>query len=402
MLATPYLNPYLRPILRDGVVLFDNGITQALDPLSPLEVEVVRALWWPPAAPIKLADVCSKRGEEAVLRAIQKLERTLYVFPNAQVCEAVFDKVLDDALASAPFVDQVELTNVCPMRCGFCPRGIPNRVTRPTGYMDLALFERLLEQLPAGQARYRWMEMHHLGESLLHPRVVEFFEAAARRGVPTELSANPSLLSPELSTRLLRTGIKRFVLAVDGVDDATMAAVRGPRARYGEAERNVEALLREAASLDSPPMVVLQMLTLHRNRHQRHAFLARWGRTGFPFVRAYVKPLEGPDPDLDPSEGSQQSYLCTYPWRSVVVLWDGRVVPCCHDADARYVLGDLRTQTLEEIWQGPQAQLLRASHRMGAFAPGHLCAGCGWSRRRFAAEMMRRHPDKAVENPLQW
>jgi radical SAM protein with 4Fe4S-binding SPASM domain len=186
------------------------------------------------------------------------------------------------------------------------------------------------------------------------------------------------------------------------VDDATMTAVRGPRARYGEAERNIEALLREAALLDSPPRVVLQMLTLHRNRHQRHAFLARWGRTGFPFVQAYVKPLEGPDPDLDPSEGTQQSYLCTYPWRSVVVLWDGRVVPCCHDADALYVLGDLQTETLEEIWQGPRAQLLRASHRMGAFAPGHLCGGCGWSRRRFAAEMMRRHPDKAVDNPLQW
>ena len=41
-----------------------------------------------------------------------------------------------------PFVDQIELTNRCPMRCGFCPRGVPGRMQRPLGFMDVALFER--------------------------------------------------------------------------------------------------------------------------------------------------------------------------------------------------------------------------------------------------------------------
>lgn len=402
MLAAPYLNPYLRPVLRDGMVLFDNGITQALDHLSPLESEVLRALWWAPAAPIKLNDLCGKRGEAAVARALSRLRDALYVFPSAEACEAIFDRVLDDGLPDTPFIDQVELTNVCPMRCGFCPRGIPERMTRPTGLMELSLFERLLDQLNPGQGTYRWMEMHHLGESLIHPQVARFFEVAAERGVPTELSANPSLLSPDLSTQLVRAGIKRLVLAVDGMDDATLTAVRGPRALYSVAERNIEALLQAAAKRPDPPQVVLQMLSLHRNRHQREAFLTRWGRTGLPFVKAYVKPLEGPDPDLGKPVGAKVNYLCTYPWRSVVVLWDGRVVPCCRDANADYVLGNLQTETLQAIWNGPRAQLLRASHRMGAFAPGHLCEGCEWSRRRFASDMMLRHPDRAVENPLQW
>lgn len=402
MLAAPYLNPYLRPVRRDGVVLFDNGITQALDPLPPLEAEVLRALWWAPAAALKLAELCRVRGDDAVTRALERLEHGLYVFPNAEVCEAVFDQLLDDELQDRPFVDQVELTNACPMRCGFCPRGVPGRMTRPQGFMELSLFERLLEQLHPGQARYRWMEMHHLGESLTHRSVDRFFDVAAAHGIPTELSANPSLLTPDLSRRLLRAGIRRFVLAVDGIDDATMTAIRGPRAVYANAERNIEALIIEAAKQDQPPIVVLQMLTLHRNRDQRAAFLARWGKTGYSFVRAYVKPLEGPDPDLGNSVEKQQSYLCTYPWRSVVVLWDGRVVPCCRDADAQYVLGDLKRETLAEIWAGPRAQLLRASHRMGVFAAGHPCEGCPWSRRRFAADMMLRHPDDAVDNPLQW
>ena len=49
--------------------------------------------------------------------------------------------------------------------------------------------------------RYRPLELHHLGESLLHPQVDEFVARASARGLPTELSVNPSLLTP---TRALR------------------------------------------------------------------------------------------------------------------------------------------------------------------------------------------------------
>jgi hypothetical protein len=44
---------------------------------------------------------------------------------------------------------------------------------------------------------------------------------------------------------------------------------------------------------------------------------------------------------------------CYRLWLTFTVLWDGRVSLCCADFDGRNVLGDLRTSTIQEIWNSP-------------------------------------------------
>ena len=273
---------------------------------------------------------------------------------------------------------------------------------RPTGKMDFALFERLLDQLHPDQARWRPLELHHLGESLVHPEVDRFIAAASRRGLPTEMSCNPSMLANDLPMRLIDAGVRRIVISLDGIDNETLMAIRGPAARYDRAERHLDTLIGYASTKPDPPEIVIQMIDLHRNRHQRAGFLARWNRSGLPFVRAYVKNLDGPDPDTGKGTETPVSYLCSYPWRSVVVLWDGRVVPCCRDSDAALVLGDLNHQSLEEIWAGEEVKKLRTQLKAEAIPCGHLCDGCAWGRPAFAKSMATRHPDNVKEEPLYW
>ncbi|MGC4121202.1 MAG: SPASM domain-containing protein [Myxococcales bacterium] len=236
----------------------------------------------------------------------------------------------------------------------------------------------------------------------MHPDLDRFVAAATARGLPSELSVNPSLLEPELGRRLLEAGLRRLVCSLDGMDDATSTAIRGPAASYEKAARNLDALLERVAQMKAPPVVVIQMLDLSRNAHQRTAFLARWGTTGLANVHAVVKDLGGDDPDLGRPTSTPTVFLCTYPWRSLTVLWDGRVVPCCHDDDGRLVLGDLKQQSLVEIWRGPKVAELRVRHRSGQLPAGHLCRDCGWRREKFAGAMRQRHPDRAREHPYQW
>ncbi len=396
-----FLSPYLRPILQRTDLLFDNAVSEGLDRLDDVEEAVVAALWDPVAAPGELLRVRAERGLEATQRALESLHDKRIVFRDAHECEQALDAAMDTGIPDVPFIDQVELTSFCPMRCGFCPRGVEGRMTRPRGYMDLGLFRSLLSQMHPWQARYRTLELHHLGESLMHPQVDRFVAAATERGVPTELALNPSLLTPELGHRLLEAGIRRLVISLDGMDDEVLTGLRGPAASYAKAERNLDALLSELAHRRDPATVVIQMIALSRNLHQREAFLRRWGSLGAPWVRAFIKPLEGPDPDTL-EQRPAPAYLCNYPWRSVVVLWDGRVVPCCRDDDARLVLGDLTSERLRDIWHGVCATALRGVHKTDRFDGPHLCEECAWRRHNFAAAMAERHPSRARDNPLQW
>jgi len=438
----PVVSPYLTAVVALDAAPSDSGY--AVDTglgvvrLEATERAVLRALWPLPGerpdGPVAaLGEVAEQVGAPRLAAALHSLHRQGILHANRAQAEASFRSKLEAGLPGIPFLDHVELTNRCPFRCAFCERGRPGGVGRPQGLMDLGLFEGLLDQRNPAQRHYRGVELNHMGESLLHPELPAFVSACATRGLAAELSCNPTLLDPTLAKGLLDAGLRRIVVSMDAMDDPTLSAIRGPAARWAQAASNVDALLELLSGCSNPPAVVVQMLNLRRNRSQRESFLRRWGNTGLPTVQAYVKPLDGPDPGdgaadergHDKGKDSQRRWrtgdaltaparpdplqpgplraLCTFPWRSVVVLWDGQVVPCCRDARGKLVLGDLREQTLSEIWAGPRAVALRDLLASGAKPPGgHLCAQCPWSRQAFGAGLQQRHPDLARPDPLRW
>lgn len=406
-MALPFvLSRYLRPFVKSEASeqrLYDNGILGRVEVLSPVQEAVVEALWHDEHAEDQLAQLVCSQPRDVVQAALMDLYDRALVFESHALADAMFQRLRDERCPEVPFVDQIELTNHCPMRCGFCPRGIPGRMQRPTGFMDLALFQRLLSQLNPRQREDRPLELHHLGESLLHPQLPTFVALARAQGLQAELSVNPSLLTPDRMRALLDAGIARLVLSLDALNDQTLVQIRGPAARYSHAEANIAALLSEVAKRgDAAPQIVVQMIAQSANQHEQRAFVSRFNSTGLPTVRAYLKPLDGPDPCDRHAQTEPLSYLCTYPFRSVVVLWDGRVVPCCRDDDAHAVLGDLRQQTLAQIWSGPAARELRRHHRSGQFPDGHLCQSCAWSPAAFTRGHPSRHPARARPFPLQW
>ena len=52
---------------------------------------------------------------------------------------------------------------------------------------------------------------------------------------------------------------------------------------------------------------------------------------------------------------------CWRMWSSCVVTWDGIVVPCCFDKDAKHKLGDLKNQNFNELWESAKYQNFRQS-----------------------------------------
>ena len=61
-------------------------------------------------------------------------------------------------------------------------------------------------------------------------------------------------------------------------------------------------------------------------------------------------------------------------WLTFTVLWDGRVSLCCADFDGRHILGDLRTQTIAEVWNSPA---YRAARRLHLESGGpEICQSC--------------------------
>ena len=50
---------------------------------------------------------------------------------------------------------------------------------------------------------------------------------------------------------------------------------------------------------------------------------------------------------------------CWKLWHSCVVTWDGKVVPCCFDKDAKHQLGNLKEENFKSIWWNQNYQIFR-------------------------------------------
>jgi MoaA/NifB/PqqE/SkfB family radical SAM enzyme len=66
-------------------------------------------------------------------------------------------------------------------------------------------------------------------------------------------------------------------------------------------------------------------------------------------------------------------FTCSWPWSTIVLLCDGRLVCGCADPYGRRVLGDARRESVTAVWTGSSAQSLRADINAGG---SKFCGDC--------------------------
>ena len=67
-------------------------------------------------------------------------------------------------------------------------------------------------------------------------------------------------------------------------------------------------------------------------------------------------------------------FQCSWPWTTLVMLCDGRIVCGCADPYGRRVLGDVRTSSVEEVWRGT-ATITRLREDLNA-GGSKFCGDC--------------------------
>src|SRR5688572_6703536 len=66
-------------------------------------------------------------------------------------------------------------------------------------------------------------------------------------------------------------------------------------------------------------------------------------------------------------------FQCSWPWSTLVMLCDGRVVCGCADPYGRRVLGDARNGPLSDVWAGSTLRALREELNHGG---SKFCGDC--------------------------
>jgi radical SAM protein with 4Fe4S-binding SPASM domain len=68
--------------------------------------------------------------------------------------------------------------------------------------------------------------------------------------------------------------------------------------------------------------------------------------------------------------------ICDYPWRTMVILQNGLVVPCCMDYNGEQVVGDVKVDSIAGIWNGTAYRQMREKFKTQNYATYPVCLKC--------------------------
>lgn len=283
----------------------------------------------------------------------------------------------------------IEPTTSCNLRCPECPSGLRS-FTRATGMMNMGLFRKITDEV-ASHATY--MNFYFQGEPFLHPEITAMFAYASSKNLYTSTSTNAHYLDTNKAKEVVQSGLNRLIISIDGTTQDVYESYRvgGTLSKVIEGTRTVVNAKRELKS--STPQIVFQFLVVRPNEHQVNEVKALADELGVDEVvykSAQVYDYENGNP-LIPHNDAYSRYRktssgkwelknklenqCWRMWHSCVITWDGNVVPCCFDKDAKYKLGSLKEQPLRAVWnneayQNFRAQLLRGRNQID------ICTNC--------------------------
>ena len=271
----------------------------------------------------------------------------------------------------------VEITNVCNLRCAFCPG--TKRAPRTMSPDEFAL---VLEKL---RERVSYVYLHIMGEPLLHPRLGELLDIADARGMRVCITTNGTLIDRHddallHAPALYKISVSLHSIEENGGDPAAareyLESVWSFAARAAAKGVIVALRLWNEGAADSRNGVILEFLREKTGsadwpeprersfRLRENLYLEREAAFAWP--------------DLDADEVPTE--FCRALREQIGVLADGAAVPCCLDHEGDLALGNLFAQELGEILESPRAKAM-----VNGFScrkpPEPLCRRCGYAMR---------------------
>jgi MoaA/NifB/PqqE/SkfB family radical SAM enzyme len=290
-----------------------------------------------------------------------------------------------------PVVYNIETTNACNMRCEMCPR--TTMMTRPIETMQKDTFEKVINQLrPWSESEWSTWEkfvlekyeiskddvsenhfflyvipkvivLHGYGDPLLDKNIPEYVKMMTEKGLKSYFSCNPANTNLERTIETFENGLDYIKYSVESVDDLRHKEVRGQQSNFSESYQKIVKLLDVKAQRNLKTTIVITMINLNKSWQQEEFQKVKDAFKGMD-VYVYLKSQD--QMWYEDNKQSTQSIhwleFCQFPWSSMTIKSNGESVECVEDFNNEIILGDAKTQSLYDIWNGEKYKRFRQDH----------------------------------------
>jgi len=287
-----------------------------------------------------------------------------------------------------PITFSVEPTNFCNLECPECPSGL-GALTRPLGLLKFEKFKEVIDQI-YGDCFY--IQLFFQGEPYINKELPQMIKYAQSKNIYVSISTNGLLINEKKVDLILDNAPDKLIFSIDGLDEKSYQNYR-----IGGTFKDADSALRlfikkKKEKMLKNPFVEFQFIVMKQNEDQIEKVFEYGKEVGVDKVvlkTMQVSSYESANNFLPENEdyrryivsngevkmkGKMQDH-CFALWRTSVVTWDGKIVPCCFDKDAKYEMGLLNGKSFEEIWNSDKYYKFRKAvlkNRKGI----DMCTNC--------------------------
>ena len=253
--------------------------------------------------------------------------------------------------------------------------------------MSRKVWQRVLNEV---RETAHTIQFYFQGEPLLNKDLPQMICEAHEAGLYTIVSTNAQALTPDLAEALVRAGLNRIIVSMDGLTDESYNAYR----IGGSLEKCKQALhwlhQSKIKNQKSKITIELQCLRLKSNEHDWAEFKRIYKQLGadkLTFKTAQLYDYANGHP-LMPSDPRYSRYVqgadglyhrrklhrgCLRVWSGVVITTTGEVLPCCYDKTHAHAYGNIMNAPLKELFTNERATAFR---RAAIQEQPHICQEC--------------------------
>lgn len=272
---------------------------------------------------------------------------------------------------TTPFTIQIDPCGACNMICNFCPcNTVEEKKKERHAKMSLSLFQKTVDEIAVLPEKIKKICVAGFGEPLLNQEVPEMICYLKDKNVTPqiELVTNGLLLTPEYSDRLVDSGLDLLRISLNGFTAEEYKKTCGVTIDFDQFYENLAYFFKVSRGKTQFSIKGTTAFLTDDSLKQNFSDLF-YEMTDFLVIHDIY--AQWPDFEVELTDNNESSVhhfnwmdkkkICVAPLINMMIHANGDVSPCCSDWRHDVVYGNVKENTVGEIWRGAQLKALRLS-----------------------------------------
>ena len=253
------------------------------------------------------------------------------------------------------------------------------------GVMELDIYKKAIDDLSEFNTNIKTLKLYKDGEPLVNKKFAEMVSYAKASHCVNiiETTTNGSLLTPQLTDKIIDAGLDRINISVYGMSTEDFHQFSRAKLDFDEFVNNIRYLYRNRGNCKVHIKTTFGISKRETIDEFYHTFGSYCDTIDVENISPFWPGYDfNPKYDLQLSDVStfghplKEKLVCPYIFYALAVNSDGRVDLCSCDWTHNYIIGDVRKQSLKDIWNSRQLYDERVLQLSGQRMNHPLCSQC--------------------------